>query len=295
MVKPVKGIALCLLVASIAWPSTVVRAEVSADTEQAVNLLILMGITEGPDPIPQRIWNKLRDVDDSLLLNADGGIKRADGRPDAAFHPETSSPHVVWAYDLETDHDIAYSFWNGDGWDETEFLSPSTEDELDPRIFISSGGTIYVVWWVAGDEQIWMSSRATAFSTWEVPESVTGLIDAGRRPSIIVSGGSVRTAYERDASPGGQEVVVATRIDEGVYDMDVIAVTQSTKALNVILHDEQGVRWIDWRHSDDEFAFSVYEDGSWGPLNTFPWIDDSWARAEEVRRVIRGIVLSASQ
>jgi len=293
MVKPGKRIALCLLLASVAWPTVEFRAEVSADTEQAVSLLIL-GITEGPDPIPQVIWEPVRDVDPGLFLNTDGAA-RGDGRPDAAIHPDTLWPHVVWAWEAGTDHDIAYTSWNGTGWDEHEFLTATVENDLDPRVFIASGGTIYVVWWVAGDEQVWLSSRATGFSTWEEPEPVTGLVDAGRRPSVTATGGVVRTAYERDASPAGQEVVVATRIGEGVYDIEVVAITQSNKALTVILHDEAGIQWIDWRHSDGEFAFSVYVKGSWSSLTTLPWVDDSWARAEEVRRVIRGIVLSASQ
>jgi len=294
MVKPGKRIALYLSVVLLAAGVITVapRAEVSAETKQAVNLLILLGITEGPDPIPQVIWEPLRDVDPSLFLNREGAA-RGDGRPDAAFHPSSFWPHVVWAFHAGTDHDIGYSAWNGSGWGDVEFLTSTVSDDLDPRIFIGPGGMVYVVWWEAGTEQVWMSARSTGFSNWEDPEPVTGLVDAGRRPSVVVSGGVVRTAYERDASPAGQEIVVATRVGVGVYDLEVIALSQSTLALNVILHDEQGILWIDWRHSDTEFAYSAYDGGTWSGLNTLPWTDDSWARADEARRVIRGIVLSS--
>ena len=71
-------------------------AEVSADTPAAVNVLIL-GITEGPDPIPQVLWEPVREVDPILFLNPDGA-PRGDGRPDIAFAPDTGWPHVVWSY-----------------------------------------------------------------------------------------------------------------------------------------------------------------------------------------------------
>ena len=72
----------------------------------------------------------------------------------------------------------------------------------------------------------------------------------------------------------------------------MIATTDSDSPLNVILHGEAGVLWIDWRHSDTEYAYSVYSANGWGPLVTVPWTGDSWTRVEEAREVIRGVVLS---
>jgi hypothetical protein len=141
-------------------------------------------------------------------------------------------------------------------------------------------------------EQIWMSTRQTGISAWADPEPVTGVVDSGRRPSILEREGKILTAYERDARGPGQEVVVATRVSEGVYTTEVVSTTPSQAPLNVILHNEEGVLWVDWRYSDTEYAYSVYTGDDWGPRVTLPWVADSWTRAEEVRQVIRSAVLS---
>jgi hypothetical protein len=266
-----------------------VLAEVSADTENAVALLYL-GITEGPDPIPQVIWQPVRDVDPMLFLNPDGG-PRGDGRPAAAFHPVTGWPHVVWAYRAGADREVAYSRWQGGGWGEMQFLTSSTADEVDPRISISADGAIYVVWWDAQTESIWMSSLGHGLSNWTDPEPVTGLVDAGRRPSILEWNGEVLTAYERDAIWSGQDVIVARRVSEGVYATEVVATSPGEQPLDVILHAEGDLLWVDWRHDDGVYAYSVHQGGDWSEVTIVPWTDDSWSRLEEVRRLIRGEIL----
>ena len=283
--------ALCLVVVLLATAAVGPRAEISADTPQGVLLLMLGLITEGPDPIPQVIWDPVREVDPLLFLNPDGGA-RGDGRPDAAFHPDTNWPHVVWAFDAGTDRRIAYSAWIGAKWSPTVLLTSTVADDTDPRIYISASGTVYVVWWDANLERVWMSTLLVGISTWGDPEPVTGVVDSGRRPSILEWDGTVLTAYERDSTRSGQDVVVATRISEGVYTTETVSTSSSEAPLNVILHDEDGVLWADWRHSDSEYAYSVYANGTWGERVTLPWIAESWTQSEEVRQVIRGVVLS---
>jgi hypothetical protein len=268
-----------------------IRAEVSADTEHAVALLFL-GITEGPDPIPQVIWEPVRDVDPVLFLNPEGG-PRGDGRPDAAFDPEHGWPHVVWATRAGTQHDVAYSRWHGGGWTEVELLTSSAADEVDPRLSISAVGTIYVVWWDRLLERVWMSSLAHGLSSWAAPEPVTGIVDSGRRPSILEVDGELLTAYERNSTRAGQEVVVARRVGAGVYVKEVVATAPGDQPLDVILHAEAGLLWADWRHEAGLYAYSVYRDGAWSAPTTVPWTDDSWSRLEEVRRLIRRTVLGA--
>ena len=283
--------ALCLVVVLLATAAVGPRAEISADTPQGVLLLMLGLITEGPDPIPQVIWDPVRDVDPSLFLNPDGGA-RGDGRPDAAFHPDTNWPHVVWAFSAGSDRDIAYSAWIGTEWSDTEFLTSTVSDDIDPRVYISDVGTAYVVWWDANLERVWMSALLLGISTWGDPEQVTGALDTGRRPSILEWEGEVLAAYERDSTGLGQDIVVATRVSEAVFTTEIVSTSSSQTPLNVMLHNEGGVLWADWRHSDSEYAYSVYANGAWGSPVTLSWIAESWTQAEEVRQVIRGVVLS---
>jgi len=280
----------CLVVVFLAAAAIGPRAEVSADTQNEVILLVL-GITEGPDPIPQVIWSPVRDVDEELFLNPDGG-NRDDGRPDAAFHPDTGWPHVVWAYDEGTHHDIAISAWIGEVWSDIKKRSAPGTDDVAPRVSVSDAGTVYVAWGTVELSHVWMSTFVPETSTWGDAERVTGLLGTGRRPSILEWEGTVLVAYERDSTRLGQEVVVATRVGPGVYTEEIVATTAGNSPLDVILHDEQGVLWIDWRHSDSEYAYSIYSANAWSPLVTLPWTGDSWTRVEEVREAIRQIVLS---
>jgi len=48
--------------------------------------------------------------------------------------------------------------------------------------------------------------------------------------------------------------------------------------------------WVDWKHSETEYAYSEQVDGEWMPPVFLPWTDDSWVRAEEARKAIRTII-----
>ena len=80
MGKRCNRIVLCLVVAFLAAAAVGSRAEVSAETQQGV-ILLMLGITEGPDPIPQVQWTPVLRPPSAAVLNQDGWL-RDDGRPD---------------------------------------------------------------------------------------------------------------------------------------------------------------------------------------------------------------------
>ena len=292
MLRKWNGWVRCLAVAALA--ATVghlhVHAEVSADLSPNGVSMIVLGIIEGPDPIPQIIWEPVREVDPRLYLNPDGAA-RGDGRPDAASDPMTGWPHVVWAWNNGTDHDIAYSRWTGDGWLETEFLTSGMSDEIDPRIFVDEQ-TIYVVWWEDGSNKIWVVTRPRD-GEWAVSEQVSQALQTGMRPSVVSWAGTVLIAAEGDDGHGGSEIIIATRQAQGGYVTESLgSVSAGDHSLEVVLHTEQGKLWMDWRRSDEEFAYSEFQHGAWGNAATIPWTDDSWLRFEEARLSIRGLVLT---
>ncbi len=286
------GLVPCLAVAVLAATvgSIHVRAEVSANPSATGVSLLILGIIEGPDPIPQVLWEPVRDVDPKLFLNADGA-GRGDGRPDAAIDPVTGWPHVVWAWNNGADHDIAYSHWTGSGWLETEFLTSGTSDEIDPRIFVDEE-TIYVVWWEDGSNKVWLVTRPWD-GEWEMSELVSQSLQTGMRPSVVSWGGTILVAAEDDDGHGGKEILVATRQGQGEYvTVTVGSVSEENDRLDVVLHAEQGKLWMDWRHSSEKFAYSEFISDAWGDTVTVPWTDDSWLKLEEVRLCIRSLVFT---
>ncbi|MCP3919290.1 MAG: hypothetical protein GY711_27440, partial [bacterium] len=114
--------------------ATSALAEVSTDGQQRLGSIILGIITEGADPIP--LWQPLRPLPPGQILNPDGAT-RGDGRPDMTVrtleNPTRFWPVVVWAYNNGSEHDVAFSEWDGAQWTPVEFLTTAAGDELDPR------------------------------------------------------------------------------------------------------------------------------------------------------------------
>lgn len=276
------GLTLVLLAAT----AGALRAEVSADPTATEVCVLVLGIIEGPDPIPQGIWEPVRDVDPVLFLNPDGAGRR-DGRPDIAMDPVTGWPHVVWAYNNGFDHDIAYSRWDGDGWLATEFLTSTAADDVDPRIHVD-GDAIYVVWWEENAQSVWLVKRLR-LSSWEVPERVNE--EPGMRPSVATWGGTVLVVAEAESGQGGRDIVLSTRVGQGEFESEIVGGTPEDLALDVVLHVERGRLWMDWKRAGTEFAYSEFAGETWTPTATVPWTDHSWIAVEEARQRIRNLVL----
>jgi len=273
-----------------AWLATVgsLRAEVSADPNPIEVGVIILGIIEGPDPIPQVIWEPVRDVDPDLYLNPDGA-GRGDGRPDIAIDSVTGWPHVVWAYNLGGDSDIAYSRWNGSAWLETEFLTSSAVDELDPRIFIDDEFT-YVVWWEESRSAIRLLKRPR-LGAWEPPELIVG--NSGVRPSVVAWGATVLVVSETEDGQGGREIVLSTQLGQGSFSTELVGSIPGDVPLDVVLHYEPGRLWMDWRNSNTAFAYSEFAGEVWLPATVVPWPDQSWVKVEAARLYIRHLVLTS--
>lgn len=254
-------------------------------TEVAV---VVVGIIEGPDPIPQGIWDPIRDVDPALLLNPAGG-PRGDGRPDIAFGPSTRWPHVVWAYHNGSDYDVAYSRWDGEGWLAPEFLTSSVFNEVDPRVHVDDDA-VHVVWWVEETNGVWLMAQSRR-GEWGPPEQVTGL--SGMRPSVVTWEGTVLVASEADDGQGGKEILLATRLGPEAFATEFVDSGPENQPLDVMLHEDQGTLWMDWKRSGSEFAYSEFAGDAWTPVAVLPWTEHSWVAAEEMRQTVRSLLLGS--
>lgn len=229
LVRLVLGIALCVCTALAA------HAEVAFTPTRGT--IILGTITEDPNPIG--VWLQYRSLPSNQVLNADGHA-RGDGRPDVVWRDD-GRPIVTWSYNAGGDYDVVLSEWDGTKWEAPNFLTSSTNDELDPRVFFASDGTVHVVWWtLEPSEEIYISTRQPGSSTWEPPALVTAGAETRRRPSVAVFDGTLAVAFERDSTTPGiaQDIVVATRQPGGEFVIEVIGGTVRTERLDVMLHAE---------------------------------------------------------
>ena len=269
-----------------------IHAEVATDLQGSATSTLIMGIiSENPDPIGAFAWQAFRPIAPERILNPSGFV-RGDGTPDATTKPD-GSPVVVWAYNVGPDHDAAIAEWDGTAWGSIGFLATSGEDELDPRIAVEANGAVHVAWWTAGDGLVWLRTRQPGSGVWDAPVLVTYGGEHGRRPSVLVVGGVLRVAYERDSSQPGmsQDVVVAAREAGGSFTMDVVASSARTARLDPQLHAEAGATWLDWKHDAGEFGSAGHDGSAWTLGPPAAWADPSWVGAEEARGEIRRRVL----
>jgi len=266
------------------------RAEVTGDSSGSSTYCLVVGITEGPDPIPHAQWDPVLGQPSDETLNP-GGMARRDGRPDISVDPATGWPRAVWAYNVGTDHDIALNEWLGQAWRyEPEFLTSSTIDEVDPRIFIGDDASLYVVWWEDdANKRVLLTTRLVGASEWTDPIVVA---EPGRRPTVAVHADTLIVAYERDSGSGGQEVVFAIEDGVGGFKSTVIAETDRTEPLDIVLHSVGRRLWMEWKHADFLFAYSERINGAWVAPTTRPWTDRSWLGQEMMRKLIRTDLLA---
>jgi hypothetical protein len=260
------------------------RAEVAVETQQDGSVLLVVQITEGPDPIPQSIWDPVGYWDRELTLNSDGGI-RGDGRPDVA--EGASAPIVTWSWRAASDHDVALGRWTAAGW-QTEFLTSDGANELDPRVFAAPDGSLHATWWVPVGQVYYLSN---AGGGWGLPQRVTAAPQHGRRPSVATWRGSVLVAYERDAGPGIQQAVCTTLAPGRPSSPLAVFNVARTEPLDVIVHVSGDRLWMDWKHSATEIAYSVRGESAWSQPATVAWTDPSWLGERDARARVRRLVL----
>ena len=247
---------------------------------------LVVGITEGPDPIPRVIWEPNGRIYPGAIL----GEGRSDGRPDVSLDP-AGNPVVAWSYKDGEDTDVALLRWLGEGWSPVDFVTSGSAVELDPRAFVSFGGIQHVVWWLDSPSERVFYVQGQPPRGFGYPELVGR---EGRRPSVAVLGAAVLVAYERSSAGGSQEIVLASRDALGGFTVQTLFEVEREEPLDVVLHAAGDQLWMDWKSSESEMAFSERVDGVWSTPILVPWADTSWAGSEELRSAIRKLVLAGA-
>jgi len=243
----------------------VLIASLAAICAVAPNQLAVGGdcsITEGPDTVGA---GHVEAQSLSCSPDQEGNVDF-----DVVYDPQKGWPLVVCSRSAGNDRDIAFDEWRNDSWlSEPVFLTSSTLDELDPRVYVDASGDVYVVWWENAEPQsVLMIRRPARSQQWERPLLIT---QSGRRPSVATWDGVVGVAFERDASAAGQELVVATQGAAG-FSLEVVAATTRTEPLNAGLHAAGGRVWVEWDRLDGERVASELRGGKWTSARPGSWV-----------------------
>jgi hypothetical protein len=277
-----------LLAAALLLTVTSTPAEVRGGRNSSTVYVLVLSITEGPDPVVS--WEPIWDWEGGggKPLNP-GGETRGDGRPDVAIDPTTGWPLVSWAYWAGTDYDIAYAEWEGLDWSEVDFITSSVENQLDPRSHIDEAGRVRTVWWEQVQSgKLYLAVREPGEALWTTPQLIH---QSGRRPSVVPDGEDLLVAFEEDGPRTTQRVSLLTLLADGGSQEITLATTDRIEPLDVIIHEAGGVFWMEWKHSDEFFAYSVRSAEGWSDPVMVPWTEHSWLGEEELRKIIRTEVL----
>lgn len=287
--SPFSTVILLICAQAVAW------AEVSVDPSEAGVNTIIMGIIDDADPISV-LWQPFRPLPSERILNS-SGYARGDGRPDLGFRvigddsdSFVLSPVVVWAYNAGSDHDIAIAEWTGTTWSSIEFLTNTTVDELDPRIFVEGDGTLHVTWWtMEAPQRVLLARKPTGSSTWDAPIEV---IAGCRRPSVAVHDTGRRVSCERDSMiPGVSQEVVILREESGSFIEEAVMPTSRSMPLESVLHVAEGQLWIDWKSDGQTLGYVEYTQGSWSVVGQESWLDPTWLGVESSRKAVENQLL----
>jgi hypothetical protein len=263
----------------------------AVSSSQSTHELIL-SIIEDPDPVPVVFWQSVpeQDASSSDVVDLEQIVPGSDDRPYVGRDPRTGYPVVVWARHTWQGRDIAARAWTGDAWTDLAWVFAAGTDDRDPQVWVDPSGVAWTVWWTSGTAgHIYLARQRSRDSAWEDAE----LIEVGgRRPSLVHALGVSLLAYEADAPAGGQDIIVRRTADDGSSARDVVATTERTEPLDPFLHSESGKIWIDWKHAEGSFAYSVFDGARWARPAFVPWYGGDWNEEMAVREAIRSLVIA---
>lgn len=285
-----------LLATALPWSQT--SAEVRATSRNGYHTdTLLMGITDGVDPIPFALWEPVSLALElsPTILNPEGWL-RPDGRPHVQVHPIVGWPIAVWSINAAegTDPDrwdVVAALWQSDHWGEFHIIADDPElDELDPRVFVEENDTSHIVWWVDDLDTRVMLRTHLPNGAWNAPIRISPYGEVARRPTVArIDDGRMRVAYERHDPLGGlapTELVVLWMFAPGSNVVEVVLESGWLGPLEPQFHYFDGQLWLDWRSDYDQFAMIQLVDGEWTEPMYFEWTDHSWLGDETVRKLI---------
>jgi hypothetical protein len=282
LTRVLPGILALTMAGSVAGP---VQAGAAGAVEPLRSLIL--GITEGPDPIPQVHWRSYHAVHE--LVTNDDRVYGNAGRPDVSGTADQRV--VVWAWQIGGDRDVAISRWDGEDWTAEGLVTNSPADQIEPRAFVAAAGTIHVVWWIQGEpgESPYVVHTQGDGIDWSVERTVT---EEGRRPSIVAHKNSLLVVFERSAGLG-QDIIIA--VQDGAGDFKTLWGwnVDRVEPLDAVLHVEGDTLWVDWKHSSSEIGYSIWINEGWTPPATVPWTDPSWSGEMSARALVHEAIFGS--
>jgi hypothetical protein len=254
---------------SLSWGEVAVTRSLSSRPA----LFVAQANPNDPDPDPfLPCWTVLMDFEPGYVLNP-GGTQAGDGPPYFGFAPQMAvppPPSISWAKQVSSgNHDPVYAQFVNGAWTTPVVVSSDPGDDLDPQMWMDSGGTIHVAWWRAAADgsggEVLYASRPAGSGTFS-PEEVVSLPGEKARNATmrLLPSGEVLVGYETDPINGQKTVVVASKANPmAVFQPVVVTSTPVVEAAAPEVKAASGHRWTTWVDTGNRVGYSELLNGQW--------------------------------
>jgi hypothetical protein len=184
--------------------------------------------------------------------------------PSSATNPqsgqiETADP--VWS---GSNYDIRYVVHSGvQSSPDIETVSSDPLDDRRPRLAHASTGDAWVSWWRDDDtDRVLVRKRNYATGTWLSERTVSDTEENSRNPFVVHDGSQTWVVYEEQGIPDTDIVVSVITDEPDPIEIQTVATTENSGAVDVMAHVDSGRLWITWVDSNTDVGWSEYDDAS---------------------------------
>lgn len=276
--------ASCFSLAIFLTASGIASAEVGvaiAPGGTQLKTVYTLQIVDDPTPF-NGVWAQLAMNDNTrIVLNA-GGELNGDGPPCVTTNSDSSQAAAAWSKNSPSGFDVVVSRFVGGAWTAAQVVAGTSANELDPQLVFEPNGSVHLFYWVDGATPEVFHTVATAdFSSWTTPVRVSQAGEAACRPAGAFYSGVLRVAYEVHTFGSGTSPrqVVLSRLVNGAFTPEVVAVTNNLGNVRPQVHGHSGHLWVDWVDFESgdgsgEMAWTRLDaQGQWETIRYEPFVD----------------------
>lgn len=182
--------------------------------------------------------------------------------PDSEVNPLTGNIETGDTSLIGAVHNIRYTIDPGGGQPIlTVLLTNNGEDDISPRIEISTAGDTWITWWRDGTTpQVFIIKKTYTTGIWSTEVSISETAEDSSQPELVHDGTNLWIAYEID-NTGDRSIAVSIIGDEPepVGSRIVLGTTGFSNDLDVLPHAVSGHLWVTWVDSTSDVGWSEYD------------------------------------